>query len=75
MCASYRGSFILDDSHPSLVGALETWGMLVCERLTVWSGAGTAIGIVAELMNMHASLGRSIIALDVVANRRWGGFR
>lgn len=32
------------------------------------SGAGATVGIVAELVNMHSSLGRCIVALDLVVD-------
>ena len=42
-------------------------------RHTVRSGAGAAVGVVAELVDVHAALGRGIVAGDVVGDGRWGG--
>ena len=38
------------------------------EKLTVWSCTSTAIGVVAELMDMHAAFGRLIVTGDVVGD-------
>ncbi len=37
------------------------------------SGAGAAIGVVAELVDVHAALGGGIVARDVVGDGGWGG--
>lgn len=37
------------------------------------SGARAAIGVVAELVHVHAALGRGVVAADVVGDGRWGG--
>ena len=41
--------------------------------LTVGSSAGASVGIVAELMDMHAPLGIGVVAGDVVGDGGWGG--
>ena len=40
----------------------------------MWSGAGAPIGVVAKLVDVYASLGRSIATFDVVGNGSRGGF-
>lgn len=42
--------------------------MASVERHTMWASARTAVGVVTELVNVHATLGRRIIALDVVCD-------
>ena len=37
-------------------------------------GAGASIGVVAELMNMYAPLGRCITAFDVITDGSWRRF-
>ena len=37
------------------------------------SSAGTAVGVVAKLVHVHAALSRGIMARDVVGDGRWGG--
>lgn len=37
------------------------------------AGAGAAVGVVAELMDMHAPLGIGVVTGDVPADGRWGG--
>lgn len=39
---------------------------------TVRPGAGTAVGVVAELVDVHATLGGGVVALDVIGD---GGLR
>ena len=34
----------------------------------MWSGAGTPIGIVAKLMDMHAAFRRRIAAFDIIGD-------
>lgn len=41
--------------------------------VTVGSGACAAVGVVAELVDVHAALGRGIVAADFVGDGRWGG--
>ena len=36
------------------------------------TGAGAAVGIVTELVDVHATLSGSITAFDIVRNGRWG---
>ena len=43
-------------------------------RLTMRAGAGAAVGVVAELMDMYASLRRRIIAGDIIGDGRGRGF-
>lgn len=38
------------------------------------TGAGAAVGVVAELVDVHAALGRGVVARDVVRDGRRGGF-
>lgn len=38
------------------------------------TGAGAAVGVVAELVDVHAALGRGVVACDVVRDGRRGGF-
>ena len=42
--------------------------------LTVRSGAGAAVGVVTELVDVHAALGGGVVAAEVVGDGRWGGF-
>ena len=44
------------------------------EAPTVRASAGAAVGIVAELVDVHAALGILIMVLDVVGDGGWGGF-
>lgn len=37
------------------------------------TGAGAAVGVVAELVDVHAALGRGVVARDVVGDGCWGG--
>lgn len=37
--------------------------------------ASASIGVVSELMNVHATLGRRVAALDVIADGSWCRFR
>ena len=39
------------------------------------TGAGAAVRIVTELVDVHATLGGSIAAFDIVRDGRWGRFR
>ena len=43
-------------------------------RLTMWSGAGAAIGVVTKLMDMHASLSRGVATLDIIGDSGWRRF-
>ena len=36
------------------------------------TGAGAAVGIVTKLVDVHATLGGSITAFDVIRDGRWG---
>ena len=38
------------------------------------SGARAAVGVVTELVDVHAALGGGIVARDVVGDGCWGGF-
>lgn len=38
------------------------------------SSASATIGVVTELVDVHAALGRGIVAADVVRDGCWGGF-
>lgn len=42
-------------------------------RRTVGTSAGAAVGVVTELVDVHASLGGSVVAGDVVGDCCWGG--
>lgn len=42
--------------------------MAVIERRTVWASTRAAICVVTELMDVHATLGRGIVALDIVGD-------
>lgn len=44
------------------------------EWLTMRSSARTAIGVVAELVDVHAALGGGVVAGDVVGDGRGGRF-
>lgn len=37
----------------------------------MWPSRGTAVGIVTELMNVHATLGIRVVAGDVVGDLGW----
>ena len=39
--------------------------------LTMRTGASASVGVVTELMNMHAPLGRGIVAFDIPSNVGW----
>lgn len=41
--------------------------------LTVRPSAGATIGVVTELVDVHAALGGGIVAADVVGDGCWGG--
>ena len=41
---------------------------------TVRTSACAAVCVVAELMDVHAALGRGVVAVDVIGNGGWGGF-
>lgn len=41
---------------------------------TVRAGAGAAVGVVAELVDVPAALGGGVIAGDVVGDGCWGAF-
>jgi hypothetical protein len=41
--------------------------------LTVGSSGGAAVGVVAELMNVHATLSIGIVASDIPCDGSWGG--
>lgn len=43
--------------------------------LTVRPGGGAAVGVVTELVNVHATLGVGIVARDIPGDGRWRGFR
>ena len=45
------------------------------QALTVRSGASATIGIVSKLVDMHASLGGGIVALDIIADCCWRSIR
>ena len=40
----------------------------------MWSGARAAVGVVAELVDVHAAVGGGVVASDVVGDGRRGGF-
>ena len=40
---------------------------------TMRTGAGAAVGVVAELVDVHAALGRGVVACDVVGDCGRGG--
>lgn len=44
----------------------------IFSSLTVRTGGGAAVGVVTELMNVHATLGIGIIARDVPCDGGWG---
>ena len=48
--------------------------VILAEWVEVWAGRGAAIGVVAKLVDVHATLGRRIAAADVVGDGRGGGF-
>ena len=37
------------------------------------TGAGAAVGVVAKLVDVHAALGRGVVARNVVGDCGWGG--
>ena len=41
----------------------------------MWAGTGASVGVVSELVNMHATLGGRIAAFDIIRNGGWGRFR
>lgn len=38
----------------------------------MWASAHAAVGVITELVNVHASLSVGIVARDVVADSGWG---
>jgi len=48
--------------------------VLFAEGVEVRTSACAAIGVVTELMDVHAALGGGVAAVDVVGNGGWGGF-
>jgi hypothetical protein len=48
--------------------------MILAKWIEMRARGGTAIGVIAELMDMHAALGRGVAAGDVVGDGRRGGF-
>lgn len=53
-----------------LRGKVDSTGRLVKEKgkLTVWPGARATVGVVAKLMDVHATLGGRVVALDIVGD-------
>jgi hypothetical protein len=41
--------------------------------LTVGPSGGAAVGVVSELVDVHATLGVGIVASDIPCNGSWGG--
>ena len=41
---------------------------------TVRTGAGAAVGVVSKLMDVHAPLGGSVVALKIIRYRSRAGF-
>ena len=39
------------------------------------SGASASVGIVSKLVDVHASLGGGIVALDIIGDGCWGSIR
>jgi hypothetical protein len=48
--------------------------MILAKGIEMRSSRGTAIGIIAELMDVHATVGRGVAAGDVVGDGCGGGF-
>jgi hypothetical protein len=48
--------------------------MLLAKRIEMRSSRGTTVGIVTELMDVHATLGVGVVACDVVGDGCRGGF-
>lgn len=44
------------------------------KRVEVRAGGGAAVGVVAELVDVHAALGGGVVAFDVVGYGCGGGF-
>lgn len=40
----------------------------------MWAGARAAVGVVAELVDVHAAVGGGVVAGDVIGDGRRGGF-
>jgi hypothetical protein len=48
--------------------------MCLAEGVEMGTGRGAAVRVVAELMDMHATLGRGVTSLDVEGDGCGGGF-
>ena len=53
-----------------MVGGCDSWDLA---RLTVRTGAGAAVGVVTEGVDVHAALGVGIVAGDVPGDLGLGG--
>lgn len=49
--------------------------MYVPKPLTMGPSGGAAVGVVTELMDVHATLSIGVVASDVPCNSGWGGLR
>lgn len=47
--------------------------MSLAERVEMRTSGGAAVGVVAELMDVHATLGRRVTSCDVVGDGCRGG--
>ena len=47
--------------------------VLLAEGVEMRAGRGTTVGVVTELMNVHATFGVGVVARDVVGDGCWGG--
>ena len=47
--------------------------VLLAKRIEMRAGRGTTVGVVTELMDVHATLGIGVVARDVVGDGCWGG--
>ena len=47
--------------------------VLLAEGVEMRAGRGTTVGVVTELMDVHATLGVGVVACDVVGDGCWGG--
>ena len=47
--------------------------VLLAKGVEMRAGRGTTVGVVTELMDVHATLGVGVVACDVVGDGCWGG--
>ena len=69
-CALWRSHHLFAWKKSTGIIVDELWDNTT--KLTVWSSTSTAVGVIAKLVDVHASLCGGITAFDVIGNGRWG---